>query len=134
MNNLTVTGKNADLKKFLKAVHSKTDDNVLDFEQIIPMPQDLGEEQAPPKNKHKARANKIQYGANDWYDWSNKNWGTKWNADCKEAELNGEMCRMSFDTAWSPPCPIIKKLSEMFPTLYFRMVFFGHIQHWERLS
>jgi len=33
--------------------------------------------------------------------------------------------QFNFDCAWSPPTPLIKRLSEMFPTLRFNM------QYWE---
>lgn len=57
--------------------------------------------------------NKLQYDATDWYDWSCSNWGTKWNAygfECGEEDN-----RLVFDTAWSPPTPVIKRLSELYP-------------------
>lgn len=63
-----------------------------------------------------------KYGAADWYNWSVYNWGTKWNAydtseweDCKDGKVT------SFYTAWSPPIPVIKKLSSKYPTLTFKL-------------
>lgn len=55
------------------------------------------------------------YGVDTWYDWSVKNWGTKWNAS------NGCISddRFSFDTAWSAAIPITLKLSEMYPSIVF---------------
>ena len=57
-----------------------------------------------------------KYGSKDWYDWSVKNWGTKWNAcntifaeDCPE--------EIQFDTAWSDVRNLILKLSEKYPEL-----------------
>lgn len=55
--------------------------------------------------------NKQKYGCADWYDWSCKNWGTKWNA-C-ETYIDGNT--VYFDTAWSPPLPVIEKLSKLYP-------------------
>jgi hypothetical protein len=53
--------------------------------------------------------NKIGYF--NWYDWSNKCWGTKWNAyDVVRSED-----RVQFDTAWGCPYPVIEALSEKFP-------------------
>lgn len=77
----------------------------IDFEKIVPMPSniyrgDLGDEE---RKKH---------GANNWYDWSVNNWGTKWNAyDIEKVDDNTIM----FNTAWSMPEPVIKALSKMFP-------------------
>lgn len=52
-----------------------------------------------------------QYGATDWYDWSLKHWGTKWNA--REAivlhRAEGRLV-VQFDTPWSPPEQIFDKL------------------------
>tara|TARA_R100001594_G_scaffold14471_1_gene30746 strand:+ start:5103 stop:5810 length:708 start_codon:yes stop_codon:yes gene_type:complete len=43
-----------------------------------------------------------KYGANNWYDWSNKNWGTKWG-DCDlEIEVSEEVCTLRYESAWSP--------------------------------
>lgn len=51
-----------------------------------------------------------------WYDWNCENWGTKWDAS------NAELLRRDigvveyrFDTAWSPPLPVLTHLSEQYP-------------------
>ena len=49
----------------------------------------------------------------DWYNWCIKNWGTKWNALNIKIKDN----RISFDTAWSAPLPIIEKLAKAFPKI-----------------
>lgn len=56
-----------------------------------------------------AKNNIDQYGNKDWYGWRIDNWGTKWNAyDIEETDS----C-IRFDTAWSFPEPIIRKLAEI---------------------
>jgi hypothetical protein len=56
-------------------------------------------------------------GFTSWYDWAVKHWGTKWNAyDVKR--LNETTVR--FDTAWSPPIPVIEALSRKFPKAKIR--------------
>jgi hypothetical protein len=45
--------------------------------------------------------------------WSNEHWGTKWNA--YEIEEKSPTC-IRFQTAWSPPIPILVTLSKKFPT------------------
>ena len=49
-----------------------------------------------------------------WYDWRVENWGTKWeiyNATCDRMDANTLV--LDFYTAWSPPCPIYDKLTDM---------------------
>lgn len=65
--------------------------------------------------------NNIQkYGAPTWYEWRINNWGTKWGAygyakgtDYSKSE------DLQFQTAWSAPNPILRKLSEMYPDITF---------------
>lgn len=63
---------------------------------------------------------KAETGYYSWYSWALANWGTKWNAyDCRlefQAEKYVEFC---FNTAWSFPEPVFRKLAKMFPTLTF---------------
>ena len=59
-----------------------------------------------------------QYGYTDWYGWSLKHWGTKWNAYDQEMDASNVV---RFDTAWSMPAPIVEKLSTMFPSHLFRV-------------
>ena len=48
----------------------------------------------------------------DWYDWRVKNWGTKWAG--YDGRFNcDDFSSFTFDTAWAPPLPIIKKLAEL---------------------
>lgn len=54
-----------------------------------------------------------QYGSPTWYEWSVKNWGTKWNAyDCVSGEGT-----LIFSTAWSAPHPVLEKLSKLYPDI-----------------
>lgn len=64
----------------------------LDFQKIIPMDEELCKGEG-------------------WYDWCIQNWGTKWSG--YDGRFNDEQTAFSFDTAWSPPLPIIKKLAEI---------------------
>lgn len=57
-----------------------------------------------------------QYGCPTWYEWSIRNWGTKWNAyQCismpKEAEC------LTFWTAWNGVPRILSFLSQQFPNM-----------------
>lgn len=61
-------------------------------------------------------------GFYDWYDWRIVNWGTKWNSYGFRIENNAVedgLLAFLFDTAWSFPSPIFKKLATMFPALRF---------------
>jgi hypothetical protein len=61
---------------------------------------------------------KEQYGADNWYDWSIQNWGTKWEVNYVEYEqLDEQSIRYNFDTAWSPPEGIYDTLVDRFPDL-----------------
>lgn len=61
-----------------------------------------------------------EHGAKDWYDWSNMNWGTKWNAyETQLTELDIYSINIEFQTAWNGVPIIIQKLTEMFPHLTF---------------
>lgn len=62
-----------------------------------------------------------KYGAPTWYEWSITNWGTKWNAYGYEDGTDYSACdELTFQTAWSAPRPILRKLSEMFPEIVFK--------------
>ena len=86
--------------------------NIFDFNAVIPMPPHsdtffatggLGDEE------------RKKYGKNNWYDWSNEHWGTKWNSS--EARLVSEdedSLEYWFDTAWGSPVPVIEELARKF--------------------
>jgi hypothetical protein len=58
------------------------------------------------------------FGANNWYDWRNTFWGTKWNAYDQSMDDDNVI---SFDTAWSTPFDVIQELSFMFPNIEFEV-------------
>lgn len=60
--------------------------------------------------------------ANNWYPWNNANWGTKWEA-CEVFldRRDSSSVQFNFQTAWSPPYPVIEAASEQFPTLTFSL-------------
>ena len=59
-----------------------------------------------------------EYGYDNWYDWCNANWGTKWETDCEEVSIDDfGGVEYRFDTAWGPPESIYDALTELFPKL-----------------
>lgn len=49
----------------------------------------------------------------EWeYSWSIENWGTKWEANVGDIDLDEGVARGWFDTAWSPPILFYEKLAE----------------------
>lgn len=65
----------------------------------------------------------AETGSADWYEWSIRHWGTKWGAyECSvRSHEDGELV-FSFDSAWSFPEPIFRRLIEMHPELLFSVV------------
>ena len=72
----------------------------------------------------------MSFEGNDWYNFNNREWGTKWDVAVSEGDNsndtymegpvdNGEnkVVYYNFDTAWAPPVPAIKKLSQQYPNL-----------------
>lgn len=57
--------------------------------------------------------NLLEYGATTWYEWSRKNWDTKWNSYDTENYVKGDN-KISFSTAWSAPHAVVRELSKKF--------------------
>ena len=52
-----------------------------------------------------------------WYSWRLEKWDTKWDVpkdDIEITEINNGSIVIGFDTAWSPPISIYKKLRDKF--------------------
>jgi Ferredoxin-like domain in Api92-like protein len=66
----------------------------------------------------------MLHKGDSWYDFNNREWGTKWDVAVSndeqypETELmeeNETSLAYRFNTAWAPPTPAIEKLSVMVP-------------------
>lgn len=85
----------ASLKKFLEASDTPSDQDAL-------------------KEGEQAIKNKQKYGYETWYEWSNANWGTKWNAyDVQYIAHDDTHLVLTITTAWDTPREIWDKLEEM---------------------
>ena len=78
------------------------------------------------KEGRMALENIKKYGHKDWYDWSCKNWGTKWDAsdsyisdEGRDEKWEEYFIRISFNTAWSPPYEYLYKATQKYPLLRF---------------
>jgi len=58
------------------------------------------------------------------YEWCCANWGTKWGVYQVRREFRKTSLFYSFQTAWSPPEPVIRELAKMFPKLRLKLKFF----------
>jgi hypothetical protein len=73
---------------------------------------------------------KARYGYGDKCEWACAVWGTKWNANVidregPEKDYDDEwVVRYSFDTACSPPLPLIKRAAELYPSLSFDLRYY----------
>lgn len=110
INKLTIDEKGTKLDIILQTI--KGDDTPIDFEKILPMPIHISK-------GNLSYIDKKESNGDNWYDWSIKNWGTKWNS--YDGYVEGST--IVFSTAWSCPMPVLQKLSEMFPDTHFSLIY-----------
>ena len=65
-----------------------------------------------------------RYGAENWYDWANVNWGTKWDADCPNPPVRTpRTLTYKFNSPWGPPyvfaTRLITKMKKDYPGLTY---------------
>ena len=137
---LRIEGKKKELAKFKE--FAKTKKNVLDTEKFIPYPKkfkDLDEKSRKldeKRDKMRKRGKSYEEAEKKYpymkdgfnsggYEWCNDNWGTKWGiCDAELIEDYGDELNYEFNTAWSPPEPVIIKMSKMFPKLKFTLTYY----------
>ena len=88
-NHLEISGNKEVIEKIKKGIHN--DDGL--FKLFYPVPEELNYTVGYPPSKTDEQIAKLvkKYGATDWYDWSIKNWGCKWDAanmDIQESNCN----------------------------------------------
>jgi hypothetical protein len=103
-NALTISGPPVaaeELRRFVSTAHSE-----FDFSAIVPPP---------------------EVARREWYE---DNWGTnkvafdvEWRR--RADDLEADSIKVQFITAWSPPVPLLIRLSESFPALCLRLSFGG---------
>lgn len=130
-NRLIVSGEQAQVDAFFDYIKGKNGD--IDFESIIPMPQtykdydttnhpmgrgieDERQKSAYIKATHEQR---DKYGAVGWYDWSCRNWGTKWNA--YDIMRDGNI--IEWNTAWCGVSELMEVAISNFPQLSFEYMY-----------
>lgn len=64
--------------------------------------------------------NELLYGARQWYEWSVKYWGVKWNATSTAYHDH----EVYFETPWCDVSILIRTLSAMHPELDFHYYFY----------
>lgn len=142
-NDISFYGEKSEVERLVEFV--KTDKSEFDFNTAIPYPEKWAEIDAAWNNAFKSGFpnGNVTSAFSDMggYQWCIDNWGTKWNAyepSRSDVEMYyGGVSQVTyyFDTAWSPPIPVIKKLGELFPklTIYMHyqeegMMFEGEVQ------
>ena len=78
--------------------------SLLSFERAVPYPDEWTDKQ---KYGDVSFFPKDETGADNWYSWCPKHWGTKWDAMSVSVERDEDRKRLTyhFQTAWSPPTP-----------------------------
>jgi hypothetical protein len=116
-NNVMIKGGKEEIAAIREKINK--DNNPFSFDAIKPMPTALRNVSAPARSNEdpqKVEFNVKKYGAADWYEWANGNWGTKWDSSEASLHVNSdELLHYSFSTAWAPPFPVYEALSEQFP-------------------
>jgi hypothetical protein len=79
-NTLGIIGLTKDVESFFNLVKvESTDGDDTNFEilkSLMPMPKELEGTIKPSESSNEDLIKK--YGFDNWYDWCNANWGTKW--------------------------------------------------------
>lgn len=127
-NDLQVSGEDRRVREFLEL--AGTEGTAIDFNRFVPYPAEFAERDRaaeawrnthPPAEWFSGPTDGFNSGG---YDWRVKHWGTKWSARGAargEGSVEGSTATvvLHFDTAWSPPTPVVLNASRRFPDLTF---------------
>lgn len=145
---LVIEGPAPELARFREA--AKNGKDVLSFDSLYPMPAELEGTSSPVRvvsqaeydeHKRKVAAGEYkglelscggpitkemsdrfikEYGSDNWYDWKNSHYGTKWGlCDPYLEEDSEDRLVYSYQTAWSPATEGWLKVSADYPELLF---------------
>jgi len=120
-NVVTITGTSDDMRAFVELIGTKPefsndDQTDLSFHSFI-----------TPKDMTLEEYHGIEHSSGmgttggKWYEWNNTYWNTKWDACHAEVIIGPSDVVLRFDTAWSPPSPVIEAMSVKFPALNFEV-------------
>lgn len=111
-NHLLVEGRESDIAAFFAKAAGKNHDggdSIFTFNAFIPMPDTVFRGSIGKREE-------LEFpGDSNWYEWSKKHWGTKW--DCYQKEIVPPLAH--FQTAWNVPRPVLLEMSRQFPSLVF---------------
>lgn len=149
-NIVEVSGEEEDIIAFKEMVASE--EEAFSLNSVLPMPVELRDVQSPvcimteeeideyterhkndnvdyvsggPITQETSDRLEKQYGYNNWYDWCNFYWDTKWDVGGVVFldDFGNEWLRYEFDTAWGPPTNIFHELEERFPNIHISWFF-----------
>lgn len=119
-NVVMVRGDNDTIQELLNSVEGGG--SAFSLNSIMPMPTELRGGTAPERDEAVAKLNTVTFGAKDWYDWANMNWGTKWDVSATIVSDEGGVMlpdyrtvKFEFESAWAPPLPVYEMLAKKFP-------------------
>jgi hypothetical protein len=140
-NHITVRGTNQ--KEIAEIAEAMKEGEF--FQSIIPTPEDLlregssthGGENAELYDQIRAE-NMAKHGYSNWYDFQVARWGTKWDVECQDVQVDEDGLSVStyFDSAWSPPMGIVEELTArgLQVTLYYYESGMAFVGKWEEGS
>jgi len=129
-NTLKVRGKKKDLQAFIQKLEDakEKDRDICIFRTFRPMPKAYAKVTSPNRDEKLASELLEKYGASDWYNWANINWGTKWGC-CDTSWLYKEPMNtnhdglydieMYYQTAWSPGDDCLEEIFQELKKLSF---------------
>jgi hypothetical protein len=150
---ITLSGSAADVVKIhdtLVGAAGHVVEQVSLLDCFLPLPEELRETRSPNRPPHnetdiaagtpeeqeamlaeneqwaQRSANLInRYGADNWYDWSHRHWGTKWSDRTWALERKPRSLVLKGQCPWGPPLEGLLALSLEFPALRIS------IKYWE---
>lgn len=117
-NTMSVTGSREALKAF--AEKAKHEDREFSYWNFVTPPQEALDSGEYWETNGFIKGERKGDTPNNWYNFNNREWGTKWDTYDVYAENRGDNeWQVSFTSAWSPPMPVFEAMVGQHPDLEF---------------
>ena len=120
-NNLSIYGKQEDMKKLMEVITIGEDEYSL-LEKLYPTPDELNIGDVQINADEQQIANLEKFGYKSWYDWRIDKWGTKWpesslsiGQEYTENQDGTSVIAFNFETAWAPPTEAFNEITKRYP-------------------